>query len=147
MSTGVLGLEQVANFFQQVSFYRSGFGVFFSDALALGLELVDAVHRGNQNEVDNGGNNEEVNRGGNDGAKIHEGGLVALADKESETGVISSTEGSNNWVDQVFGESRDNGGEGGANNYRNSKFNNIAAQDEIFEAFKQDNLQLWVLIL
>ena len=133
----VLGLEQVADFREQfLGSWGRGLRVHTVAALSGLGELVD---RHDDEEVDHCGDDEEVDRCGDYRAEVNEGVFV-VGDLEAQSVHLSGAKGIDDRLDDGVSNGSDDCGEGGADDDRGGKFDDVAAHNEVFKTLEHGDM-------
>lgn len=123
--------EQIADLNQEVRLRESFF--LFGNASALGLELLELVHRNNHHEVDDRCHRDELNDCGEDQPPRD----VPVADGEhGRLDLAGGRRGCDQRRDEAIDNGGDNGGESRTDDDSDGEVNDVAAQNEISEPLK-----------
>ena len=133
----VLGLEQVADFREQ--FLGSWCRSLRVYALAALRSLGELVERHDDEEVDHRGDDEEVDRCGDYRAEVNKGVFV-VGDLKAQPVHLSGAKGIDDRLDDRVSNGGDDCGEGGADDDRGGKFDDVAAHDEVFETLEHGEM-------
>jgi hypothetical protein len=133
---GAVLLEQVANLDEDLLLGRELLLGSFADARLGGLALLEVVHRQHEHEVDDCRDGDEVDERAHDGTDEERRAPPTGSEPRASTRSIADLEDhADQRVDEALDECVDDRRERGADDDSDREVDDVAAHDEVFEAF------------